>query len=81
MSQRNVERLIGRLATDEDLRRKFSRAPFDTLATLCEEGWELTRGEIDALVEIDSQLWARLAAKLPSRLQRCSLRCDERSGN
>ncbi len=79
MAQRHVERLIGRLATDEDLRRQFSRAPFDTLTALCEEGWELTRGEIDALVEVDSQLWARLAAKLPSRLQRCSLRCDERS--
>ena len=77
MSQRHVERLIGRLATDEDLRLQFSRAPLDTLAALCDEGWELTRGEIDALVEVDAQLWARLAAKLPSRLQRCSLRCDE----
>jgi hypothetical protein len=79
MSQRNVERLIGRLATDEDLRRQFCRAPFETLAALSEQGWELTRGEIDALVEVDWQLWARLAAKLPSRLQRCSLRSDDQT--
>ena len=77
MSQRHVERLIGRLATDEDLRRQFCRAPFATLASLCEQGWELTPGEIDALIEIDAQLWPRLAAKLPSRLQRCSLRSDD----
>ena len=80
MSQRHVELLIGRLVTDEDLRRQFGRAPFETLAALSDQGWELTRGEIDALVETDAQLWTRVAAKLPSRLQRCSLRSDEQTG-
>lgn len=74
MSQRNVEILIGRLLTDEELRLRFSQAPLATLLDLCERGCELTRGEIDALVETDIQLWSRVAAKLPSRLQRCSLR-------
>jgi hypothetical protein len=32
MSQRNVELLLGRLLTDEELRRSFARAPFETSA-------------------------------------------------
>ena len=74
MSQRNVEILIGRLLTDEELRGRFLQAPFETLTSLSEQGLELTRGEIDALVQTDVQLWGRVAAKLPSRLQRSSLR-------
>jgi hypothetical protein len=74
MSQRNVELLIGRLVTDEDLRRRFARAPFEALAEFVDQGWELTRGEIDALVQIDITLCSRAAARLPSRLQRVSLR-------
>jgi hypothetical protein len=48
MSQRHVELLIGRLLTDEELREDVTRAPLDTLAAFCEQGWELSRGEIDA---------------------------------
>ena len=77
MSQRNVEILLGRLLTDEELRRSFARAPLDTLSEFSEQGWELTRGEIDALAATDAQLWSRVAAKLPSRLQRCSLRGED----
>jgi hypothetical protein len=77
MSQRHVERVIGRLLIDEELRLRFSRAPLETLNELCEQGWELNRGEIDALVQTDVQLWARAAARLPSRLQRSSLRSGE----
>jgi hypothetical protein len=77
MSQRNVEILLGRLLTDEELRRSFARAPLETLTEFSEQGWELTRGEIDALVATDAHLWSRVAAKLPSRLQRCSLRVPD----
>lgn len=80
MSQRNVEILLGRLLTDEELRRRFARGALDTLTEFSELGWELTRGEIDALAEIDPQLWSRIAAKLPSRLQRCSLRTADTNG-
>jgi hypothetical protein len=41
MSQRTVERVIGRLATDEELRIEFTRAPKDTLETLRDQGWDL----------------------------------------
>jgi hypothetical protein len=80
MSQRNVEIVIGRLVTDEELRLRLTRAPLETLESMAERGCELTRGEIAALLEIDITLWSRIAARLPSRLQRCSLKADTGSG-
>jgi hypothetical protein len=77
MSQRNVELFIGRLLTDSELRRRFSSAPQITIAEFCEQGWELNKGEMDALTELDVRLWCVAAAALPSRLQRCSL-CDDK---
>jgi len=74
MSQRNVELFIGRLLTDADLRQRFIDAPKPAIADFCEQGWELSRGEIDALVETDARLWFLAASGLPSRLQRCSLK-------
>jgi hypothetical protein len=74
MSQRNVELFIGRLLTDGELRRRFIDGPEFVIGEFCEQGWELSRGEVDALVEIDAKLWFLAAAGLPSRLQRCSLK-------
>ena len=74
MSQRHVELLIGRLLTDEELREDFTRAPFDTLAAFCQQGWELSRGEIDAFTQTDVAFWSGAADRLPSRLRRSSLR-------
>jgi hypothetical protein len=76
MSHRNVQLVIGRLVTDEELRQQFLRAAHETLARLSERGWDLTSAEIDALIETDAHLWSWVAVKLPSRLQRCSLRSD-----
>jgi hypothetical protein len=74
MSQRNVELLIGRLLTDEELRSRFTRAPLEAIGAFCDQGGELSRGEIDALVETDVRFWSSAASRIPSRLQRCSLR-------
>jgi hypothetical protein len=74
MSHRTVERVIGRLLTDEELRLDFMRAPGRTVADLCEQGWELSRFEIDALLATDVTLWSDAAARIDSRLQRCSLK-------
>ena len=49
MSQRNVELLIGRLLTDEEMRRRFMRKPGGALEDFCRQGWELSQGEIEAL--------------------------------
>jgi hypothetical protein len=74
MSQRNVELLIGRLLTDEEMRRQFMRTPARAIEEFCRKGWELTQGEIDALIATEATMWAELASRIPSRLQRCSLR-------
>jgi hypothetical protein len=77
MSQRTIERVIGRLLTDEELRLKFSRSPGRTLAELNEQGWELSRLELDALLAIEIGLWSEVAARIDARLQRCSLKTHD----
>jgi hypothetical protein len=80
MSHRTIERVIGRLLTDEELRREFIRAPKRALAELAEQGWELTRLEVDALLTIEVRLWSDVAARIDPRLQRCSLKTHEDEG-
>jgi hypothetical protein len=82
MSQRNVELFIGRLMTDAELRRRFIDAPGPTVSDFCEQGWELSHGEVSALRAMDVRLWFLAAAGLPSRLQRCnSFDTGRHSGN
>jgi hypothetical protein len=73
MSQRTVQLLIGKIVTDEELRRRFVERPLETLSALCEQGVELTRFEIDALAGTDRSLWESTARRLHPGLQRCSL--------
>ena len=77
MSHRTIERVIGRLLTDEELRLKFTRFPRRTLAELGEQGWELSRVEVDALLTIEVRLWSDVADRIDPRLQRCSLKTHE----
>jgi hypothetical protein len=74
MSQRTIEKVIGRLLTDEELRHEFTRAPGPTIAALREQGWELSRLEAEALLTIEIGLWSEVAARIDPRLQRCSLK-------
>jgi hypothetical protein len=74
MSHRTVERVIGRLLTDEDLRHDFTQSPRRTLAELREQGWELSALEVEALLAIKISLWSEMAARIDPRLQRCSLK-------
>lgn len=74
MSQRTVELVIGRLLTDEELRLRFAHEPLATLAEFCERGFDLTRGEIDALLQIEATVWGQTAERIHPRLQRSSLR-------
>jgi uncharacterized lipoprotein YmbA len=73
MSQKTVQLVIGRLLTDEDMRLRFVERPYETLAELREQGFELTDDEVDALVRSDSQMWRSAARRIHPRLQRCSL--------
>jgi hypothetical protein len=79
MSHRTVERVIGRLLTDEELRHEFTRAPRRTLSELGEQGWELSRLEVDALLAIEIGLWSEVAPRIDPRLQRCSLKTHDRT--
>ena len=77
MSQRTIERVIGRLLTDEELRHEFTRSPWRTLVELNEQGWELSRLEVEALLAMEIGLWSEVAARIDPRLQRCSLKAHD----
>ena len=47
------------------------------LAELNEQGWDLSRIEVDALLATEVRLWSEAAARIDSRLQRCSLKASD----
>jgi hypothetical protein len=76
---RNVETLIGRLATDARLRDEFTADPAALLAALLEDGVELTEIELEALAETDSAALQRFAQALDPRLRKARLARDRRA--
>jgi hypothetical protein len=77
MSQKSVEIVIGRLATDEALRAHFSVDPKSTLRHLQGAGLELTAGETEALLRTPVALWAFIATCVHPRLQKVALKSLE----
>lgn len=73
MAQRVIEMLIGRLITDERFRVEFLVAPETTLLGLADQGLDLSKTEIAALVNTDPLVWTRAADALDPRLQKVSL--------
>ena len=73
MSQRNVERVIGRLATDEAFRRRFAGDRQAALGELIAGGVELTRCELVALASLDTRAVGRFADAIDPRIQKCDL--------
>ncbi len=74
MSQRSVERVIGRLATDEEFRRRFEETRETVLSELVAAGLELTPVEQRALLDLDFRACRRFARCLDPRIQKISLR-------
>jgi hypothetical protein len=74
MSQRSVEVIIGRLATDEELRLRFREAPEATLRALAEQGLELTATEIASIVACGRRCVDALAGAIDPRLEKASLK-------
>jgi len=74
MSQLNVERVIGLLATDECLRRQFAMDPPAAIREMIGRGFELTPSELWSLERIDPRELARFAHAIDPRLQRADLR-------
>jgi hypothetical protein len=76
MSHRNVEKVIGRLATDEGFRRRFLADAAATLVELVRQGDELTPVEIRALAAIEPELIELLARGIDGRLQKVELETE-----
>jgi hypothetical protein len=73
MSHENVERVIGRMVTDQGFRRRFAERPFEALFEVVASGVELTTVELQALAGMDSALVARFADSLDPRIQKIEL--------
>ncbi len=69
MSQRAVERALGKLVTDEGFRNEFFKDP--ERATL-QAGLELSREELDGLLRIPKSTLAKLSKCIDDRI--CRLR-------
>ncbi|MHB8797007.1 MAG: Os1348 family NHLP clan protein [Thermoanaerobaculia bacterium] len=73
MSQKTVEHIIGRLATDEEIRHRFRKDPVATIAAAAGEPESLTAVEREALSSIDPDVLDRLADAIDPRLQRVNI--------
>jgi hypothetical protein len=73
MSHRVVEIVLGRLATDEALRRRFQQAPAAALRELMALGLELSPVELTALESLDTSAVQSFAKALDARLQKATL--------
>jgi hypothetical protein len=65
--------VVGRLATDEEFRRRFMSDPEHVLADLREWGTHLTHVEIAALIATNLTLWETVAGEIDPRLQKARL--------
>jgi hypothetical protein len=74
MSQRSVEAVIGRLATDEAFRTRFQEDRAAVLAELDAQGVQLTPVERQALADLDFSACEHFAERLDPRLQKVCLR-------
>jgi hypothetical protein len=73
MSQENVERILGRLVTDEGFRRRFAEDPDDLLLRVTREGVSLTAYELRALAALDATRVERFAREVDPRIQKTDL--------
>jgi len=78
MSQRNVEIVIGRLATDEEMREKFLENPGAAITKMRGDGLELSTVEVEALTALPANALEALAEALDPRLQKASLKTGGR---
>src|SRR5437016_6334784 len=73
MSQFCVERIIGLLATDEGLRRRFRKNPRAALQEMLDRGLELNGCELASLAALDAREITRFARSIDPRLQKIDL--------
>ena len=73
MTQASVERVVGKLATDEAFRRRFADHPEASLRELAAAGLELNPCELHALAALDPELLDSFAERLDPRIQKSDL--------
>jgi hypothetical protein len=77
MCQRNVERVIGRLVTDEAFLRRFTASPTPTLRDLEKVGIVLTECELDCLARTETETLGRIAQAIDPKLRKAALRTGQ----
>lgn len=77
MSQRNVEQVIGKLATDEGFRRRFQVNREVALMEAMAEGLQLTPVERRAILDLNVNACEQFAGCLDPRIQKISVRRNE----
>ena len=77
MSQRHVEILLGRLLTDEKLRRRFFPIGPASFEATSHDRLELTAIERHALSTLNPTLCERFAESLDARLKKAAIVSDE----
>lgn len=77
MSQHCVERIIGLLATDEGLRRRFRKNPRAALQEMLDRGLELNDCEMASLASLPARELARFASAIDPRLQKIDPQAEE----
>jgi hypothetical protein len=70
MTHRNVETLIGRLATDPALRRRFGLDAAAVVREFREQGYELTPVELEALASTNVDAIRSFAGALDRRIRK-----------
>lgn len=75
---RNVEVLIGRLATDIGLQLRFAKQPFEVLSEL---GLELTAVEFEALAALHPEALRAFTSQLDPRIRKAALPGDRSSND
>jgi hypothetical protein len=78
VTHRNVETVIGRLATDPLIRRRFMENPAAVLRQFQEEGCELTAVEIDALAATDPEAIRSFAQAIDRRIHKAETQVSPR---
>jgi hypothetical protein len=73
MSHRAVEIVLGRLVTDETLRKRFAAGAAHALEELQAQGLELSVVERSALEALDPTALSEFARALDARLQKAAL--------
>jgi hypothetical protein len=74
MSQAAVERVLGKLVTDESFRVRFFRDP---MVVSFAAGLQLSRAEVEALSRLPAEAIAKFSACLDARICRAPSEGDE----